>query len=266
MMTTKNVQVGAHSLRVRDTGGERPTLLFLHGIMMDGSVWDAQVEAFRGRYRCVCPDLRGYGGSETENPDISFEDHADDMAALIDALSLRDVTWVGWSMGGSIAMIFASRYASRLERLVLVDTTPQLLADEGYPHALPPEAAQELGALLVRDYIAGCRAFVGLMAPEDEAARTRLAAIAEATSPAVSLTAFRTSGARNQIAELSCIEMPTTMIHGRDDSVCLPAAAEFMAERIPGARCIAWIDGAGHAPHVTRPDAFNRVLEAALTS
>ena len=253
-------------LHVRDTGQvDRPTLLFAHGILMDGSVWDRQVEAFGDSHRCVCPDLRGYGASRADDPEITFERHADDLTALIERLELKDVTYVGWSMGGAIAMVLAARPTPPIERLVLVDTTPQLLASEDFPHALPGEAAQQLGGLLASDYPAGCAAFCSMIAPEDDAVAARLTAIASACPPPVAMAAFMSSGARHQIEELSRITVPTTIVHGREDAVCLPAAAEFMAERIASADGVRWIEGAGHASFMTRPTEFDDALREALS-
>lgn len=250
--------------KVRDSGGDGPALLFVHGIMMDGSVWDAQVAAFSDTHRCVCPDLRGFGASRAASPEITFEDHADDLTALIEGLGLADVTYVGWSMGGAVGHVLAARPGAPLSRLVLVDTTPQLLASDDFPHALPPEAAQGLGEVLVSDYDAGCAAFCGMVAPEDDAVAAHLTTIARACPQDVALAAFASSGARNQIDELSRIDMPTTVIHGREDAVCLPGAAEFTAERIGPAGPVRWIDGAGHAPFLTRPDTFAEALRGAL--
>ncbi len=238
----------------------------MHGILADGSVWGRQVEAFSDTHRCVCPDLRGYGASHAPDPDISFERHAGDLSALVDALELRDVTYVGWSMGGAIAMVLAARPIPPIGRLVLVDTTPRLLASADFPHALPGEAAQQLGGLLVSDYAAGCAAFCSMVAPEDAAVAERLTTIATACPQSVALAAFGSSGARDQIDELSRIRVPTTILHGRDDAICLPSAADFMVERIAGADGVRWIDGAGHAAFMTRPEAFIAVLREALAA
>ena len=145
-------KIGSEDIFLTDTGGDKPALLFVHGLTFDHTVWQSQVGAFSADFRVVCVDLRGHGRSTAANPDISFEDHAADLATLIDTLGLKDVTLVGWSMGGAIAQLFAATYSGKISHLVLVGSTPQLLADDKFKHALPPEAAQELATLMVQDY------------------------------------------------------------------------------------------------------------------
>jgi pimeloyl-ACP methyl ester carboxylesterase len=241
-------KIGNNEIFLRDSGGDKPAMLLVHGIMMDHTVWDRQFDAFSEGFRVVAPDLRGYGKSTTQSPDISFEDHARDLASLIDALGLRNVTYVGWSMGGAIGQVFAPVFGDKIDRLVMVDTSPQLVADDAFPHAIPVEAAQQLGAALVQDFASGCAAFCGMIAPESTEVAAKLSAIAAATSPDVALSAFHSSGARNQIAELAGINIPTWVIAGSQDAVCLPAANAFLAEHVPGCTSdVTLIDQAGAA-------------------
>ncbi len=259
------MDIDGRTLHVRDTGGDKPALVMVHGIMMDGSVWEAQSARFADTHRVVCPDLRGHGASPADAPEISFEDHSADLLGMIEGLGLRDVTYVGWSMGGAIAQVFAAEHQDRLMRLVLVDTTPQLVASPDFPHAVPAEAAQELGGMLASDFAAGCAAFSGLAAPEDNAVAARMAAISAATSPAVALAAFASSGARTQWSELDAIEVETHVICGAEDGICPPGASDAMAARIPGCTTpVHRIEGAGHVPFMTRTAAFDDVLSRIL--
>ena len=259
------MKIGENKIFVSDTGGDKPALLFIHGIMMDHSVWENQVSAFSDSHRVVCVDLRGFGASTTTSPDVTFEDHRDDLLSVVDALSLKDVTYIGWSMGGAIGQIVAANNGNLFKQFVLVDTTPQLIADDNFPHALPGEAAQQLGSILMEDFAAGCEAFCGMIAVEDAAVVKNLTAIAAKTRVDVAMAAFGSSGTRNQIAELSQIKKPTTVICGRNDAICLPTANEMMAETIPGCTSgVVWIEDAGHAPFLTRPEAFNKVLRTVV--
>ncbi|MBR0938905.1 alpha/beta fold hydrolase [Bradyrhizobium jicamae] len=259
------LDIAGNTIFLTDSGGDRPALLFVHGIMMSHAVWRHQVAEFSGDYRVVCVDLRGFGQSSAMTPDISFEDHAADLAHIIAKLSLTDVTLVGWSMGGAIAQVFAATYPRTLVRVVLVDTTPQLLASEAFPHALPAEAAMQLGQLLGSDFAQGCAAFSGMIAPEDAEATRLVTEIATATQPAIALAAFGNSGPRSLIELLPDIKTPTSVIAGADDRICLPGASSYLAAHIPGCtQPVAWIKDAGHAPFLTRPTEFNAALRAAL--
>jgi len=259
------MKIGENEIFVSDTGGDKPALIFTHGIMMDHSVWENQVSAFSDTHRVVCVDLRGFGASTTTSPDVTFEDHRDDLLSVVDALSLKDVTYIGWSMGGAIGQIVAANNGDLFKQFVLVDTTPQLIADDNFPHALPGEAAQQLGSILMEDFAAGCEAFCGMIAEEDAVVVKHLTAIAAKTRVDVAMAAFGSAGTRNQLAELSQIKKPTTVICGRNDAICLPAANEMMAKTIPGCTSgVVWIEDAGHAPFLTRPEAFNKVLRTVV--
>lgn len=257
------MEIGENEIYLTDTGGDKPALLFVHGIMMDHSVWQHQMAEFAATHRVVCVDLRGFGASSTTSPETTFEDHRDDLLKVVNGLGLRDVTLIGWSMGGAIAQIMAVQNKGQFKQFVLVGTTPQLVASEEFPHALPGEAAQQLGGLLAEDFAQGCGAFCGMIAPEDEDVAARLTAIAARTDVAVAMSAFVSSGGRNQLAELPRITTPTTVICGRNDAICLPAASEFLAAEIPGCDGgVVWIDDSGHAPFLTRPEAFNSALRS----
>lgn len=259
------LRINDHDIFVQDTGGDKPAVLFLHGIMMDHSVWQSQVAVLSTDFRVVCVDLRGFGQSTTISPEISFEDHMEDILAVMSQCDLKDVTIVGWSMGGAIAQVLAARAPAELKRLVLVDTTPQLLADNDFAHALPVEAAQQLGQLLSEDFVAGCDAFCGMVSPENATVAARLSKIAAATRPDIALNAFQSSGARSLLAEIPKISTPTWVIVGEKDAICLQQASHFMADSIPG--CVTdaiVVPDAGHAPFLTSPVAFNDALVAIL--
>jgi pimeloyl-ACP methyl ester carboxylesterase len=257
-------KIGDEDIFFADTGADKPALLFVHGIALDHTVWQSQVGAFSPEFRVICVDLRGYGRSTAANPNISFEDRAGDLRTLIDALGLKNVTLVGWSMGGAIAQLFAATYPGKISRLTLVATTPQLLADDKFKYALPPEAAQQLGALMVQDYAKGCAAFAGMVAPEDERVTTMLTAIATKSRPDVVLNAFQSSGGRSLLGYLAKINTPTTVIAGSNDAICFPDANSYLAKNIPGSQGDAIFMETGHAPFLTRPEAFNAVLRSAL--
>ena len=247
-----------------DTGGSRPALIFLHGVLMSHAVWKNQIEAFSDEYRVLAPDLRGFGQSPASGV-ATFEDYAGDIRALIEARQLSDVTLVGWSMGGAIAQVFSALHGQLLRRLVLVGTTPQLIADATFPAALPLEGVEPLIAAFRADFKATGEAFAAICAPEDAHAARTLAGIITATDPDFGINSLIYGGSRSLLPLLPSITVETFVIAGADDKVCMPESSLYLASHIPGCRTPAAIlKDAGHAAFLTRPEEFNRALRDAL--
>ncbi len=261
----QTLTIGGENLLVADSGGDHPAILFVHGTMVDHTVWHKQVAAFHKTRRCVCPDLRGHGRSTASTAVISFEDHCDDLAALIDRLSLRDVTLVGWSMGGCICEVFVTRYPDKVARLVLVDTIPQRLSDDRFPYGKDPHSTPATRRALEERFEEVCDSFAARVSPEDEATARFIAKLGKRTRQDVAINDYVSTDARSQIDLLPQITLPTTIISGDLDAICDPRASSFMADRIPGCTGgVQTIAGAGHAPFLTHPGPFNRLLRQAI--
>ncbi|HBM22398.1 MAG TPA: hydrolase, partial [Alcanivorax sp.] len=105
--------------------GEGPLLVFGHGVLADKSMFEAQIEALRHRYRyrCVSLDWPGHTGSGYREKGWSFYDMADDSVALLDQLGYDQAIFVGLSQGGMTFMRLALKYPERVRALVLLDTS-----------------------------------------------------------------------------------------------------------------------------------------------
>ncbi|MEX0427021.1 alpha/beta fold hydrolase [Nocardioides sp. DS6] len=121
---------GQLTVAVRDVADpDAPTVLLIHGITASHHAWDLVADRLPG-VRLVAPDLRGRGRSNEVTGEVGMARHADDMAAVLDALGVARATVVGHSMGGFVAVVLAHRHPERVSRLVLVDG--------GLPFELPP--------------------------------------------------------------------------------------------------------------------------------
>ncbi|MGZ8255879.1 MAG: alpha/beta fold hydrolase, partial [Burkholderiaceae bacterium] len=86
-----------------------PWLVFSHSLACDHTMWDPQMDAFAD-FRILRVDTRGHGRSGAPTGDYPLELHADDLRAMLDALSIRRCHFVGLSMGGMIGQQFALKY------------------------------------------------------------------------------------------------------------------------------------------------------------
>ena len=251
-------------LHYTDTETNGAPIVFVHGVLMNQSVWHIQVPEFARRHRVITLDMAGFGQSAGTGFE-DFSDHARQIDALLVHLDLEQVTLVGWSMGGAVAQVMAHEIPARLKRVVLAGTTPQLIADAHFSDALPPEAVGELGGLFAEDFTAGCDAFSAVCAPEDKDTATFLANVMKGTNPERGLASLARGGELTQIGILDQLQIETHVIHETEDAVCLPAAASHLANHIPGCTtAVNWIEGAGHAAFLTCPDAFSQALQETL--
>ena len=112
--------ISIHYLR---TGGAKPPVVLLHGLMGSGACWTPLARALEGEFDVVMPDARGHGGSSAPHHGYRYDDLASDVVGLIRGLSLSRPVLLGHSMGGMTAAVVASRGAGILRGLILVDPT-----------------------------------------------------------------------------------------------------------------------------------------------
>ena len=110
------------TIHYRDEGSG-PTLVFIHGALVDGRLWDPVVERLAGRARCIVPDLPLGSHRTAMRPDADLSPHglAQLIAGVLDALDLHDVTLIGNDTGGALCQLVVARHPERVGRLVLTD-------------------------------------------------------------------------------------------------------------------------------------------------
>lgn len=268
---------------VRVAGHGRP-VLFLHGFSGSGLSW-AGLAGLGGRFRAIVPDLPGHGGTGWEadgspapvrgegdgsdgipdrRPRASVERTADDLAAIVRRLGADRVDVVGYSMGARIALHLAVAHPDAVRRLVLEAPSAGITDPDDRARRLA--ADRERARLAVRE---GIDAFAARWEAEPvlagEAgiaaqARGRQAAIRRSNDPlglAASLV-YGGQGAMEPLHErLAAVAAPTLVVIGIDDPA--RSRGEEVAAGIPGARLVL-VDGAGHAPHLERPDRFHALV------
>lgn len=234
-----------------------PPLVFIHGWGASHKYWVNAFSGFAPRYRCVAPDLPGFGLSEKPKRDYSLEALAKWTGGFLDRLNFPKVTLVGHSMGGAIALLFARANPGRVAKLALVN--PLVRGKDALSQRVRTLMTPGLRNILfllrgypgLRRWIAGDFTNAVPMPPElvdDILAPTYQSMVGSYASLAK--------------ADLTgpMPEIPTLAIGTDLDQILHPGQIDLLDG--PKVR----INGCGHMPMLEKPAEFNRVLDGFLRS
>jgi pimeloyl-ACP methyl ester carboxylesterase len=134
-MTMSQIELSAGTIEYEDTGGEGPTLVLLHGLLMDSSLWDDVIADLSVDHRCVAPTLPmgAHRHAMHADADLSLRGIARLVSELLERLDLRDVTVIGNDTGGALAQLLACNGATRVSRIVLASCD----AFDNFPPGVP---------------------------------------------------------------------------------------------------------------------------------
>ncbi|MBZ4421415.1 alpha/beta fold hydrolase [Myxococcus sp. RHSTA-1-4] len=256
------LSVNGTELYYEDTGGSRQPIVFSHGLLWSTRLYDPQVDALRGRYRCIAYDHRGQGRSAVPPESvIDMETLYLDAVALIEKLGAGPCHFVGLSMGGFIGMRLAVRRPDLLRSLVLMETSgdPEPLANVPR-YTLLNLIARLAGVRPVADPVMRIMFGRGFMTDPNRAEeralwRTRLMENRRDIWRAVN-GVIKRQGISH---ELPNIRVPTLIIVGEEDVATVPVKAERLHQLIPGSRLVRLPRG-GHSVTVEEPSLVNAAL------
>lgn len=248
-----------------------PVVTFSHGWPLNSDSWESQMIFLASQgYRVVAHDRRGHGRSSQPWEGNDMDHYADDLAAVIDALDLKDVTLVGFSTGGGEVARYIGRHGTaRVKKAVLVSAVPPLmLKTADNPGGLPIEvfdgirkASLENRAQLYLDLASG--PFYGYNRPGAKASQGLIDSWraqglqAGHKNTYDSIAAFSATDFR---ADLKKFNVPTLVIHGDDDQIVpLDSSGKASAALIRNAQLIVY-PGAPHGLTDTHKARFNQDL------
>lgn len=146
----KEIDLPAGRVRYREAGSGKP-VVFVHGYLVDGRLWDGVVDRLSDRYRCITPDWPIGAQQIAMKPDADLTPPgiAATIAAFLEALDLEDVTIVGNDSGGAMSQVLVTRHPERIGRLVLTNCDTHENFPPGIFKAMPPIAALPGGMTLL---------------------------------------------------------------------------------------------------------------------
>jgi 3-oxoadipate enol-lactonase len=262
------IAVNGADLHYEDTGGAGPAIVFAHGLLLSGRMFDAQVAALRSRYRCIAYDHRGQGKSAVTPDGYDMETIAQDAAALIRALNIGPCHFVGLSMGGFAGMRLAARAPGLIRSLTLIATTADAASSwEKTRYAALGFFARTFGMRVVLGE--AMKALLGrtfLEDPTREVARLEMRALLLALNLDAALRALRGVAGRASIErELPAIRCPTLVLSGEEDRSIAPELSRRTAGLIPGAR-FQLMPRVGHTATVEEPHTVTDAIGEFLAS
>ena len=249
-----------------DVYGQGTPIVFLHPWTTNGYIWYYQVFPFARTNQVIAVDHRGHGRSDKPKSGYSIQEHARDVAAVLDAERIDRAILVGNSIGGMIAMQFALDNPNRvIGQLILSSGT-------GLGEEMPKEAA----AAFVKDFEGTFSALLGgAVSAKSKRERPEILEVMNAHFRVQSnfpKHVFDSSMADpngvfgwNIKNRLSSIRTPTLVVAGEEDNATPVAANKFLADNIPGAK-LSVVKDVGHFHQLEKPLEFNAALKEFVDS
>jgi pimeloyl-ACP methyl ester carboxylesterase len=279
-MTTRSQPAAKHltinGLRLRYLEWGRPDALpviCVHGYTSSAEAFNALARRIQDRAHIIAMDVRGHGESAWSQDDAyQYADQAGDLAALVDQLGIGRFVLIGTSMGGVIAMVYASQYADRLRGLVLNDIGPDVEAGSGRITGLvrsrPADFASLDEAMQYRREISPITAARPLE-DQEETARGVLSERPDGRwawkmDPAYIEQRIKQGPPKRPPLWPVLETLPCAMqiVWGTDSDVLSEAQAKRMVAALPRGELVS-VPGAGHAPTLVEPPvlaALDRLL------
>lgn len=254
-------QISVNGLQVRyllEGPEDAPVVTFSHSLSANLTMWDAQAEALRSRYRVLRYDTRGHGGTTATEGPYTLEQLADDAAGLLRALGIARTHFVGLSLGGMVGQTLALAHPELLRTLTLCDTSSGYGPEAREMWRQRIEAAQKNGLesnieqTIERWFSPG---YVGRAAETIDRVREMIR-----STPVAGYVGCGHAISKLALTErISGISVPTLIIVGEDDPGTPVEMHRIIHDRIAGSELVV-IPTARHLSNIEAAEEFNGAL------
>lgn len=264
-------------VHVDDHGGPGRPVVLIHGWPLSGESWSEQIEPLQqAGLRVITYDRRGFGRSDKPATGYDYDTFADDLAGVLEALDLRDVTLVGFSMGGGEVVRYLTRHgADRIRDVVLAAAVPPYLlqTDDNPDGPMTQDLADDMESQLKQDRSAFFDDFTrqffaaggegeALVTEQQRQDAIRMAEQSDQDAALGAMEAFGTTDFRD---ELPKITVPVLVVHGDADGIVpFEGSGRRSADAISGSEVVL-IPGGPHGLNVSHAQEFNDALIDFLT-
>ncbi len=252
-----------HTLRYADLGAG-PVLLLAHGFTGCGRTWGSELlDTLARAHRVLVPDLIGHGDSSPceEAKRYELSENANDLVELLDTCGVQQATWIGYSMGGRVALGAATRFSERMSGLILEGASPGLADPE--ERAARVHSDEELARRIETEPLSNFVDFwmgLPLFASQKRIGARRLLEAREQrlhNSPRALAACLRGLGTGQQPSfwdQLDQVDLPVLLLAGEEDPKFREIGAQ-MCSALPDARQKI-VPRSGHTTHLEHPEAW----------
>jgi 3-oxoadipate enol-lactonase len=239
---------------------DAPAVCITHSLASDGGSWTEQVPALlQAGFRVLRIDMRGHGGSDPVAGDYTMRVLADDVAAVLEALALPRVHYIGLSIGGMIGQAFALAHGERLISALWCDTLPASPAGAAEIWAQRMNAVRGANSLAPIAEGTVERWFTPAFPGRNPGRLKQIRDTVIGTTPAGYLGCCAAILDFDFAPQLPSVRVPLLVLCGAEDPGTPPSENRRLAGLVPGAR-YDQIAATRHFPNVERPDAFNPIM------
>lgn len=259
---TQKIRINGTIYEYEDRGNGEP-ILFAHGLFLNHTTFNEQINGLEKTFRCLSFDMPGHGGSSYRKG-WTLGSLADDFALFIEENDLKPVTFVGQSFGGTVGMILAAKYPELVERLILVGTTAR---DEfnarrkkwsEIKHRILTASCSELEEVFKE--IQDKTKTDGWLSKNQEKSETERKIMLSHKPEGLALAIDAAVLGRVDITDiLSTIKCPTLVAVGTDDTGTPPELSHEIVNKISNSK-LETIKNAGHHVHLEAPETLNRII------
>jgi non-heme chloroperoxidase len=253
--------------------GKGPAVTFSHGWPLSSDAWDGQMLFLaQNGFRVVAHDRRGHGRSSQASSGNDMNGYADDLAAVIEALDLKDATMVGHSTGGGEVARYIGRHGTkRVAKAILVAAVPPIMVKSATnPEGLPIEVFDNLRSSLLKDRSQFYKDLATPFYGANKGVKVSQGILDQFwlwSMQSGLLNAYESIKAFSETdftEDLKKFDVPTLVMHGEDDQIVpVKDSAKKSAKLIKGAKEI-YYPGAPHGLTATHQDQVNADLLAFL--
>lgn len=248
-----------HSSVYNEAQASKPDLVLLHGWGAHSGVWQTVLPMLSKHYRIICIDLPGHGKS----PELANNSIENWVMAVLEVAPEKAI-WLGWSLGGLIGQCAAAIANDRIEKLILLASTPKFVASAGWPDAMDKKTFHDFYAEVIREPSVSLLRFIAIQTRGSNTARedsrvlrkTLLDPTPKPDALDIGMQLLLATDLREELNKIAC---PVLVLGGAKDNLVPKMALSVISKLFVDAK-FNIIEGAGHAPFLSHSDEFCKLV------